>query len=657
MSDHRTVDPSIIFEMLKIDPKKQQDICEFLSTFLEFISTKFDPKEPNDFTRMFSSVVSRGIDIPSDSFIFFNIPVIENGKTSPIVKRQLQNAHFVGESSDLFFVQIQRMIYNKESKSFSKNCGEMDVIEELDLTEFGGKSYQLYAVSYHIGSGFAGHYITFLKDSVGWLKMNDEVVTPISEKEFYDYMNRGGNETPYLLAYITNMENVKTYRNECEAVALDSSAIPEVESNNATDNESNVNILSQMSTSQSIEFNFENLHKRSMSTYFMDAYNDSSIEDFTSTALKPEPRYKVNTKIFDPLQFRVINEVEEELTKQQLKDMVQQFEESNMNVFFSLDGKHADNAIPQELWVTQKPLYIYTQSNEYRIFDIEMYDKPFIELTFTIFQTIFKFSFKFDPNQTTQNIREYVSNFLFKHLDMVEQNFELLVQNKIGRYYLLPSNSFTTLGDLFIQQTPVSPLEEEKKHLESSQQQNKNQIPNKQENRTNHITIAFQTLMPSVQENIIVKVYTSTDTKTPSKTLKVPYRSSDSINDVMKFIRDNAFLPTYFLTVKRTPKTLEPFPIQKSVDDLYRTSMNYEVRVQERPSESTFQFVDADEHFIFMHDIDPNMTLNEIQIEMNKKMPNCIIRFTPDGKSFIEQKDFYPMTCKDGYFVVFLQNR
>ena len=664
MEEQRTIDPTVIIDYLNIDPKKQQDICEFLAQFLEFVSNKLGVPEPNEFTRLFSSIIQREGDVPSDSFIFFTIPVIAEGKSTLVIKRQLESAHFVGESSDLFFVQIQRMIYDKSTKSFSKNIGMMDVIEELDLREYHGKLYQLFAVSLHKGSGFAGHYITFIKDSQGWLKTNDDTVTAISEKEFYDSINRGGFETPYLLAYTSNVDNVRTIRNEVEAFL--SPAIGDVDSNqlsaNTTDNETGVvNILPQMSTSQSIDFSsFGLATRRSISTYFVDSENDASMEDFTNS-LKPEPKYNVTTKVFDPLQFEVIRETKEMLTKQQLKDMVLQFNESNLNAFFSLDGKEADNTIPQELWVTQKPLYIYAQSKDYRIFDIDMYEKPYIELTFNVFQTVFEFSFKFDQNQTTKNVREYVSNFLFNHLDMVDKDFELLVQNRENKYYLLPSNCFTPLQDLFISKKPSPPSEDQQNKDQNSNDSNeKKKVLTEYERKKkmlNHITIAFDTLMPDIQDKIIVKVYTSKDTTHPSRILQVPYRTTESLNDVMEYVRTNVFLPTYCLTVKRTPKILEQFPMNQSVDDLYKTSMNHEIRVQERPSESTFQFVDSEENFIFMHDIDPNATLNEVQLEINKIIPNCILKFTTDGKTHITQKDFVPMTCKDGYFVIFMQGR
>ena len=64
MEDQRAIDPSIIINYLNIDPKKQQDICEFLAAFLEFISKKLGQPEPNEFTKLFSSIIQREGDIP-----------------------------------------------------------------------------------------------------------------------------------------------------------------------------------------------------------------------------------------------------------------------------------------------------------------------------------------------------------------------------------------------------------------------------------------------------------------------------------------------------------------------------------------------------------------------------------------------------------------
>ena len=202
-----SLDPTPLVDLFKIDKTKQQDICEFLSFFLNYVIEKLPNERRHELSDFINCKLTTSISEVSDNVFFYTIPVNANVSVKDMIYSSLTqlDAKFATKPT-LLFIQLQRMLYNKSTNTFYKIKDAMEIPLDLDLTNYNALNYQLFAVVEHIGSGNAGHYRVCLRDDEGWLMASDRRVTAITLKEVMETSNSEYSPA-YLLCFVSDLEN------------------------------------------------------------------------------------------------------------------------------------------------------------------------------------------------------------------------------------------------------------------------------------------------------------------------------------------------------------------------------------------------------------------------------------------------------------------
>lgn len=372
-STQNTSDPTPIIDMLNINYTEQHDLTEFLTKFIEFLGNLFPNHSDNEILDIFTSNTIISTDIPIDNFIFYTIPVQEYSDVQDIIYNQMQynKSLFYKKKADLFFVLLNRMEYDKENHLFKKNLGAVFVPESLDLTAFGGQKYYLYAVSTHIGSGFKGHYITYVQDKDGWIEINDDIIKEISKENAHSSFN-DGNKNAYVIAYVSKREDIITLREKVEC---------------STDD-------------------------------LLELTNISQIEN----------KYNLFVKMFAPETMTVSEVHHKMLTKEDSNDILNNLNEA-YSVKYSIDDKNISEQIPHEFYDNFSTLYLYCQQKDRIFLDDVFFMKP-VKFEFVLFQTQLAFEGKFHSKSKTSEFFKFVRMVLFKFFHLEKKEFQLLMNSK-----------------------------------------------------------------------------------------------------------------------------------------------------------------------------------------------------------------------------------
>jgi len=82
-----------------------------------------------------------------------------------------------------------------------KSCKNVEIDKHLEFP--GALKYTLKSIVCHAGrSVIAGHYFTYTKTSLGWMKFDDDTVSPIkNETRLLGRVGKNKNSTAYVLLY------------------------------------------------------------------------------------------------------------------------------------------------------------------------------------------------------------------------------------------------------------------------------------------------------------------------------------------------------------------------------------------------------------------------------------------------------------------------
>ena len=141
--------PQGLLKHLEIDATKQEDICEFLTFFLDRIIESLPDESKNEIQELFNCRIVTNKDdkdrMKVDNMFFYTIPVHAGANINDEVKQNLiSHNEYFEKAPDLFMLQIQRMTYDKITKELKKRSEPMFITDQLNVYPFGGRNYDLF---------------------------------------------------------------------------------------------------------------------------------------------------------------------------------------------------------------------------------------------------------------------------------------------------------------------------------------------------------------------------------------------------------------------------------------------------------------------------------------------------------------------------------
>ena len=382
INNNTALDPTPLVTFLKIDKTKQQDICEFLSNFFNTVIEQLPKERRHELSDIINCKFTTSIKGVNDNVFFYTIPVNSHHSVEDMVIMSLSqhDEKFITKPT-LFLVQLQRMLYNKEKKTFYKVTDRMDFSTSLNLTNFDAFNYKLFAVVEHIGSGNAGHYKVAVHDSQGWVMASDKIVKSISFQDVID-TSQSQYSPAYLLCYVSDFENdIFTKRTKLEQSEEEASG-------------SRLNLR-----------NIANFGKTKC------AFNPPKEEDLIYSQESITP-IKVITQSFNQSTME-FSEPEETLyeTVDNIKETIQLFDCDNTVIMqFGYLSDTFSDTIPDEIGHYDIPLYILFQNSGYRVFSTNPYqDNKVIHVKYVQKYVGFSFDSFFSVGQTLHDVNSYAT--------------------------------------------------------------------------------------------------------------------------------------------------------------------------------------------------------------------------------------------------------
>ena len=195
--------PDSVIAMFQIDPLKQFDVCEFMTTLVNRIL------EVSNDVSVAELVYFRFVEQDHQSnALFCSVPVYPNSSLTNAIAN-LRESFGQGFTSvpQLVLIQIGRMTFDGEKNLLEKDTRSMEISESLKLE---GQVYYLYCVIEHLGLPDHGHYIAYVRDSRGWLKCNDSMITTSTLSD----VQKSAVENAYVVAYVRDLDNVRIIRGQ-----------------------------------------------------------------------------------------------------------------------------------------------------------------------------------------------------------------------------------------------------------------------------------------------------------------------------------------------------------------------------------------------------------------------------------------------------------
>lgn len=421
-NDQKVLNPHQIIEILKYDPTKQEDICEFITKFLAFIAEKLPKERQHEIEDLFSSkIIKEGEN--TDAFFFYTIPVpLENEDfhVEEILVFQLDgNKEKFSKMPGMFFIQIQRMLYNKDTQDVFKNAKPVPICTSLDLTEYNGKKYKLFCSVQHIGSGKGGHYRAGIRDSEGWIMASDSNVFATTLGNIIETSN--SSTTPaYLLVFVEDLDDVITLRkdvifendeDEVNAIVLD-----DVDIQNAILRSFRAQQIGDSSSSSSLMVSPQVSPKKTDQTFSPRRANDEAIKcAFTPNQdaqrlSKRRDKLTMVYQVFNPIDYTF---KEPDITEySDINDLTNniKFYSEQMNLSFGFLGNSFTKKIPKDIEYYDVPLYVIGVEKSFKTPLRNPSDSTVVRVAY--FMVNMRFTMLFDRNQPSGDILKYGKRFV-----------------------------------------------------------------------------------------------------------------------------------------------------------------------------------------------------------------------------------------------------
>ena len=378
INSNTPLDPTPLIDFMKIDKTKQQDICEFLATFLNLVIESLPEDRRNELSDILRSKLTTSVKDVTDNVFFYTIPVDPKFTVNERLFMSLsEHSEVFLSKPQIFLIQLQRMLYNKGEKQTNKVSYPMRINFDLDLTNYQALNYKLFAVIVHIGSGLGGHYIAYLRDSKGWLYASDRSVKPVEQAEVAKNASSSGSPA-YLLCFVTDIDNdVLTLRNPLKNDVIPLPGLPKPRA--------------------------VNLGKIKC------AFNPNKSAKFSETVL---PNITVVTQFFDQstMEFK---EADENIYSSidEIKQMIRCYESDNTVImqFGYIEDVFSDY-MPPEVGHYDTPLYIMFQNRLYKVFNTNPYQHNMpIKVTYRQKYVGFSFDSYFSAEQRMCDVNEYIT--------------------------------------------------------------------------------------------------------------------------------------------------------------------------------------------------------------------------------------------------------
>ena len=429
LNENTDLNPQRLVDFLNVDPKKQEDICEFLTNFIDKIIESLPKEKQKDIREIFNSKIcstgNSGGEEKTDNVFFYTIPVIRDVSIEEDLRISLDNEKFI-EAPEMFLLQIQRMIYDQSTQDILKNPDPMPIVTTLDLSNFGAPKYDLFCSIQHIGSGRGGHYRAMIQDSNGWIMASDSRVVETTEEKCL-ISSRSRDSPAYLLAFVSDITNVSTIRREkefddqnTEALYVDDdehrTLVPFILDSSSSDQEEReVQIAIQNSLNKD---NKDPNAQKEITKYniIQCAFNPNKEAKIQETPLSS---ITVITQFFDHKNHSFKKPDEHHFNhKEDLMELIENFKaDTTVRMVYGFLEDTFTEELPKDLFYVDTPLYIMIQYADYR---------PFLTnpLAYSItveyhFMKMFSFSLIFDLRQSSSLISHYGTLYLREKADLI----------------------------------------------------------------------------------------------------------------------------------------------------------------------------------------------------------------------------------------------
>jgi ubiquitin C-terminal hydrolase len=156
---------------------------------------------------IFETGVAETISLPDLIYNNFEHGEVDTFTVNSVVYKSLNCKLFFWNLPPVLIVRLKRFTYDLDG--YKKNNSNVKIDINIDVKKYcseiyphGSYAYSSFAVIFHSGSVYGGHYYAKVKHGDTWYNHDDSIITKIEPNP--DYFENEGSFTPYVIFYSKN---------------------------------------------------------------------------------------------------------------------------------------------------------------------------------------------------------------------------------------------------------------------------------------------------------------------------------------------------------------------------------------------------------------------------------------------------------------------